>query len=105
VSHSEGTQRSIFRIVQEALGNAYRHASATAVSVELRHIRGRLHLIITDNGDGDAISETGRPQRLGVGIRGIQMRLNRLGGRLKISRPPSGGARLHAVVPLEGQPF
>jgi signal transduction histidine kinase len=61
-----------------------------------------LHIIITDNGRGlDATSATVRPPRLGVGIRGIEMRLNRLGGRLKLSRPRSGGARLHAVLPLE----
>ena len=95
-------QRSIYRIVQEGLGNAYRHASATAVSVELRHISGRLHVIITDNGRGLDATATGPPPRLGVGIRGIEMRLDRLGGRLKLSRPPSGGTRLHAVLPLGG---
>jgi signal transduction histidine kinase len=94
-------QRAIFRIVQEGLGNAYRHASASAVSVTLRHIRGRLHIIITDNGRGlDALSEMGRPLGLGTGIRGIQMRLKRFGGRLKFGRARSGGTRLHAVLAL-----
>ena len=97
-------QRSIFRIVQEALANVYRHASASAVSVALRHISGRLHIIIADNGRGiEAISATGRQPRQGVGIRGIDIRLKQLGGRLKISRPRSGGTRLHAVLPLRGQ--
>ena len=89
--------------MQEGLGNAYRHASATAVSVELRHVSGRLHVIITDNGRGlDATTAAGPPPRLGVGIRGIEMQLDRLGGRLKLSRPPSGGTRLHVVLPLGG---
>jgi len=96
-------QRSILRIVQEGLSNVYRHASASVVSVELRHIGPRLHIIITDNGAGvDAIPANVRPSRLGAGIRGIEMRLKRLGGRLKLSRPPAGGTRLHATLPLRG---
>ncbi len=94
-----GVQRSIFRIVQEALSNAYRHASASAVFVQLRQIGGRLHIIITDNGIGlDAIQ-----QRLGTCIRGIEMRVKRVGGRLRLSRPLGGGTRLHAVLPIDAQ--
>ena len=96
-------QRPIFRIVQEALANAYRHASASEVSVELRRIGASLHVIITDNGRG--IEGSGKRKqhpslRPGVGIRGIKMRLQRLGGRLRISRPPAGGTRIHAVLPV-----
>ena len=43
-------QRSLFRIVQEALANVYRHASASRVSIEFRWIGDRLHMVITDNG-------------------------------------------------------
>src|SRR5581483_7811292 len=94
-----GVQRSIFRIVQEALSNAYRHASASAVFVQLRQIGGRLHIIITDNGIGlDA-----RQKRLGTGIRGIEMRVKRVGGRLRLSRPLGGGTSLHAVLPIDVQ--
>ncbi|MGE3703457.1 MAG: sensor histidine kinase [Hyphomicrobiaceae bacterium] len=85
------------------MSNVYRHASASTVSVELRHIGPRLHIIITDNGAGvDAIPANVRPSRLGAGIRGIEMRLKRLGGRLKLSRAPAGGTRLHAALPLGG---
>jgi PAS domain S-box-containing protein len=96
-------QRSVFRIVQEGLANAYRHASASQVSVAVRRIGARLHVIISDNGRGmdmglDRVqSPHGRP---GVGIRGIRMRLSQMNGRLRISRPPAGGTRLHAVLPV-----
>src|SRR5262249_52583108 len=43
-------QQSLFGIVQEALANVYRHASAAHISVELRRIGKQLHLIITDDG-------------------------------------------------------
>jgi PAS domain S-box-containing protein len=96
-------QRSVFRIVQEGLANAYRHASASKVTVTVRRIGPVLHVIISDDGRG---MDEGRqrlqspPGRPGVGIRGIRMRLSQMNGRLRITRPPSGGTRLHAVLPI-----
>ena len=59
-------RRLIFRIVQEGLGNVYRRASASAASVTLRHLRGRLHIIITGNGRGlDVTSATVADPRWG----------------------------------------
>ena len=82
-------QRSIFRIVQEGLGNAYRHASASAVSVELRHISGRLHVIITDNGRGlDADRRRAARRAWASAFAASRCGSNRLGGRLK-TQPPS----------------
>jgi signal transduction histidine kinase len=94
-------QRAVFRIVQEALANVYRHASASKASVELRRVGAQLHVIVTDNGRGiDDRREPHKPHRPGVGIRGIRMRVNQLGGRLRISRPQTGGTRIHAVLPV-----
>jgi signal transduction histidine kinase len=96
-------QRAVFRIVQEGLANAYRHASASKVTVTVRRIGPLLHVIISDDGRG---MDEGRqrlqspPGRPGVGIRGIRMRLSQMNGRLRINRPPSGGTRLHAVLPI-----
>ena len=93
-------QRSLFRIVQEALANVHRHASATRVSVELRLISGRLHLIVTDNGRGVPGAPTGREPvefRPGIGIRGIKMRVRQFGGDLKIWTGTLG-TMVHAVV-------
>jgi signal transduction histidine kinase len=94
-------QRAVFRIVQEALANVYRHASASKASIELRRVGAHLQLIVTDNGRGiDTRREPHKPRRPGIGIRGIRLRLNQLGGRLRISRPQTGGTRIHAVLPL-----
>jgi PAS domain S-box-containing protein len=94
-------QRAVFRIVQEALANVYRHASASKASVELRRVGAQLHVIVTDNGRGiDDRRESHRPHPPGVRIRGIRMRVNQLGGRLRISRPQTGGTRIHAVLPV-----
>ena len=54
-------QRSVFRIVQEALANVHRHASASHVSIDLRWIADQLHVIITDNGRGVEGIQEGLP--------------------------------------------
>lgn len=94
-----GLQRSLFRIVQEALANVHRHASATHATVGLRWIGGRLHLIVSDNGRG-ADPSTGNNVRFrpGMGIRGIRMRLDQFGGSLRIRTGPRG-TTVHAIVP------
>ena len=93
-------QRSLFRIVQEALANVYRHACASHVSVDLRWIADRVHVIVTDNGRG-ADGEQEEPSfRPGVGIYGIRARARQLGGDLKI-RTGSHGTRIHVVALIE----
>ena len=93
-------QRALLRIVQEALANVHRHASATRASVELRCIGGHVHLVITDNGHGLGESEqqSGAPLP-GVGIRGIKARVYQFGGDLKLTTGPCG-TRVHAAIPV-----
>ncbi|MCB8822497.1 sensor histidine kinase [Microvirga rosea] len=79
-------QRSLLRVIQEALTNAYRHASASRLVVDLRTGRGILKLRILDDGCGLAQAvrkmAPGGPL-LGVGVAGMRARLVRFGGDLK----------------------
>ena len=95
------TQRALLRIVQEALANVHRHASASHISVRLRRTADRLHLTITDNGRGvEGMSEVGRaPLRPGVGLLGIRTRVQQLNGDLKLQTGPHG-TRIHAAIPV-----
>jgi signal transduction histidine kinase len=93
-------QRSLFRIVQEALTNVHRHASASRVSVDLRWIVGRLHVIVTDNGRGAEGKQEPPSFRPGVGIYSIRARARQFGGDLKIRTGPHG-TRIHVVAPVE----
>jgi PAS domain S-box-containing protein len=92
-------QRSLFRIVQEALANVYRHACASHVSADLRWIADRVHVIVTDNGRG-AEGKEEPAFRPGVGIYGIRARARQFGGDLKTRTGPHG-TTIHVVALLE----
>jgi two-component system, NarL family, sensor kinase len=93
-------QRTLLRVVQEALANVQRHAMASRVSLVLRQRAGRVLLRVSDNGKGIADATAGgEPQRFGVGIHGMRARLKQFGGELRIKTNP-GGTTLIAVVPL-----
>ena len=95
-------QRSILRIVQEALANVHRHASASSVSVGLQRWPKQLHLVISDDGRGiaEALADgDGEPFRLGVGIQGMTARVEQFGGKVEI-KSGSGGTTVHATLPV-----
>jgi signal transduction histidine kinase len=93
-------QRAVLRIVQEALSNVHRHASASRVSVNLKCLGNRMHLVISDDGRGieKALDHNGESSNLGVGITGMTTRMQQLGGKLHI-RSGRKGTTVHAVVP------
>jgi len=97
---SPDLQRTILRVVQEALTNVHRHAGASHVSVNARIMSGRLVVRIRDNGHGmvGPIREDGRI-RLGVGVAGMRARLEQFGGELKI-RTGRSGTGIVAMVPV-----
>ena len=95
-------QQTLLRIVQEALTNVYRHASATCVSVNFRCVGKRLRLVISDDGQGTEESSghhNGKPFRLGVGIPGMMARVQQFGGNLDV-RTGANGTVVQATVPF-----
>jgi len=101
-------QRPVFRVIQEALANVYRHASASRVSVDLKYILGHLHVVVRDNGRGmqgarRSPHQPCEPSCLGVGIPGIRARLRQFGGKLVI-KSGRRGTMLHAIVPIVAGP-
>lgn len=88
---------TIFRIVQEALSNVYRHASARNAWVRLAVTPQNVELVVEDDGKG--IAQGALQANAGVGINGMKERTRQFGGQLKLS---SGhpGTRLEATFPL-----
>ena len=93
-------ERTVFRIVQEALTNVFRHAGAHTASVTLLQKDNNLQVIVCDDGKGVA-EETAqlRPGSIGVGIGGIRERARELGGELRVKngRP---GTIVEVTIPV-----
>jgi signal transduction histidine kinase len=94
---------AIFRITQEALTNAYKHASASQLEVRLRHQPASISVEISDNGQGvvfsDDTSGSGKIYS-GRGLRGMRERAIELGGTFEITGNPAGGTRVVASIPI-----
>jgi signal transduction histidine kinase len=95
-------ETACFRVVQEALTNAARHAKASRVDVELRNEGDEMKLEIRDDGEGFDVDEVRERILRGtsVGLAGIEERVILAGGRLDIASAPGAGTRLTAVLPL-----
>ncbi|WP_405869157.1 sensor histidine kinase [Streptomyces sp. NBC_00005] len=93
-----GIEVTAYRIVQEALTNARRHAPGAAVDVELRYGAEELAVRVRDNGPGPAAS--GSP---GHGLLGMRERTATVGGTLHIGPAPGGGFLVEARLPVKSE--
>ena len=92
---------AIYRVVQEGLINALRHAQASRVEIRVRVDGQRIIVTITDDGVG-LPADWSRPGHFG--IRGMQERVERLGGSLRVGNREPHGASLMADIPLTASP-
>jgi signal transduction histidine kinase len=86
----------VYRVVQEALTNCARHASARRVGVYVTGNDESLNVTVMDDGLG---FDFGRRHK-GLGLRGIEERVRELGGTLTMTRLVSGGTELGIRLPL-----
>jgi signal transduction histidine kinase len=90
-----GVDLSAYRIVQEALTNALKHAGPARARVLLRYQANDLEVEIADDGPG-----TGDGSGSGHGLIGMRERVSVYGGELQAGRRPEGGYALRARLPL-----
>lgn len=92
----------VYRIVQEALGNALRHSSARHVTVRLaRQGTAGLLVSVVDDGIPPPGAVTGRGiAATGLGLRGMRERAEELGGRVEAGFGSGGDWRVRAVLPV-----
>jgi DNA-binding NarL/FixJ family response regulator len=91
---------TLFRIAQEALTNAIRHARATSVRVGLVYSPTGVSLLVQDDGAGfdrTQVAEDGAVHALGLG--GMAERARLLGGTLELDSTPGWGTRIRAWIP------
>ena len=100
---------AIFRIVQEALTNAYKHADATQLWVQLHLEPAQVAVDISDDGQGMQsayysydLTNNGERQRIysGHGMRGMRERAEELGGTFDVAPIPEGGVKVHVQIPV-----
>lgn len=92
---------SAYRIVQEALTNALKHAGPARASVIVRYAPDSLQLEITDDGRG-AAGERSESDRGGRGLIGMKERVAVFDGELSVGPRPEGGYRVHVRLPIGG---
>ena len=94
-----GVELAAYRIVQEALTNARRHAPGAAVDVELRFSDDALWLRIRDNGPGCLPPGEGTERSAGHGVAGMRERAATVGGSLRAGNALGGGFCVEAELP------
>lgn len=94
-------ETALYRIVQEALTNALRHARARTVTVEVRRRGDQVEVAVTDDGEGFAVEEVAARarQRGHLGLLSMSDRAALLGGEVHIASQPGAGTRVTVRLP------
>ena len=91
---SDAVEVAAYFVVSEALTNVAKYAAATEARVEVRRLGDRLVVVVSDDGAG------GADMRGGSGLRGLEDRVEALGGRLHVQSVPGEGTSVRADLPL-----
>jgi signal transduction histidine kinase len=97
---AQGVDLSAYRIVQEALTNARRHAPGATVEVEMRFEPSTLHIRVSDDGPGPSSGSLN-----GHGLQGIRERVVMVGGTVRTGAGQGGGFVVEADLPIEAAPI
>jgi signal transduction histidine kinase len=97
----QGVDLSAYRIVQEGLTNALKHAGPAHARVLVRYAPAELELEVRDDGHGRS---DGASNGSGQGLVGMRERVSLYGGELRTGRGSDGGYVIHARLPLGSKP-
>src|SRR5580658_549320 len=92
-------ETAVFRIIQEALTNMFRHSGARNGQVSVKESEGRIVVTVRDDGKGieEQVIQL-RPESVGVGIGGMRQRVSELGGNLRLANA-NPGTIVEVVIP------
>ena len=93
--HAPELESTLYRLVQESLTNAVRHAGARRVRIDVTEADGCLDVVVTDDGRGFDIES----RSSGFGLLGMRERVKLAAGELEIETGP-GGTTVHARLPV-----
>lgn len=92
------TSAALFRVAQEAVQNAVRHANATQVTIAVGVREGELVIRVTDNGTGFDVAAA-RQRRPGMGLFTMRQRMALIGGACSIDSAPGRGTSVQVTMP------
>jgi two-component system, NarL family, sensor histidine kinase DevS len=97
---SKDQETAIYRIVQEALTNAVKHAGARSISIVVTIAGGAIRAVIEDDGGGFDVE---RVREGALGLVGMRERVTLLGGRFEVESAPGSGTTLLIDLPRSDQ--
>lgn len=101
-SLSEVSKASLFRVAQEALTNAGKHAKASRITLSVKRVKENLQLKITDNGVAFNVKKLdSRKIKNRLGVLGMQERIRLVNGNFRIDSKMGRGTVIIATVPLK----
>lgn len=93
---------ALYRIIQEAISNAVRHAEAARLRIRIESLPGLVRAVVTDDGRGFEPRDREREEEggRGLGILGMKERASLVGGRVRIETAPGQGTRVEVEIPV-----
>jgi len=90
---------AVYRLVQEMVGNALKHAQASELSIQLTRSEASLNVMVEDNGSGFDPATA----REGMGMGNLRDRAAEFGGSVHVDSQPGRGTSISVDIPLEGR--
>jgi two-component system NarL family sensor kinase len=98
-------ETALYRIVQEAVTNAIRHAGACNMEIRVWQADATVHAAVRDDGRGfDAVATMARRGERGLGLLGMRERVDALGGRFELRSAPGQGTEVSVAIPIVEAP-
>jgi signal transduction histidine kinase len=97
----EQVAHQVYRVAQEAVTNAMKHAHATQIALRLRIAPQQVDLQVADDGCGFEPEGVFTSRNGNFGLIGMQERAKRVGGKLRLDSQPGNGTRVEISVPLK----
>jgi len=89
----------LYRMIQEIITNALKHAKCDEIKVEIEYGSGEMNYIVADNGEGFDVSVMNNSETNGSGLRHLKNRANLLGGQLTLTSSEQTGTRYEIKCP------
>jgi signal transduction histidine kinase len=102
INLDDDSSTAIYRILQEALTNITRHASASTADIVLKFVDpDSVMLMVSDNGKGITNEQLSKPESFG--LMGIRERIDSLDGEVNIEGAPDRGTTIKVIIPLNSK--